>query len=97
MLGFLIMVPVLNSLLGAAVTVRSIQPGNGDIPQRLAHDPCRTCVHTRDDGVIDGSGLQGDDFFSGFGNVRLTFDPASPNGLPTQVRLPKPNGKNACS
>ena len=28
-----------------------------------------------DDGIVDGSGLQGDDWFSGSGHVRFTFDP----------------------
>ena len=42
-----------------------------------------------DDGVVDGSGLLGDDFFSsnGAGGITFTFDPVLLGALPTHVGL----------
>ena len=49
-----------------------------------------------DDGVIDGSGLNGDDFFSGGGStgITFTFNAAALGGLPTHAGLVWTDGTN---
>lgn len=51
-----------------------------------------------DDGSIDGSGLNGDDWFSGTGAVTFTFDPLAFGGqYPTHVGIVWTDGSNPIS
>lgn len=67
-----------------------LQPGvtcdNGGVVSVIYGSGANDSVDA-DDGVIDGSGLDGDDWFSYGGPVTFSFDAAIMGGLPTQVGI----------
>lgn len=50
-----------------------------------------------DDGAIDGSGLQGDSFFSGTPDIRFTFNAAVLGSLPTHAGIVWTDGGNGAT